>query len=174
MLVQTLVTSCVLLCLQTKSLCPWCTHFLEQFETFVFSYYPCWGAILKWPPIRPFKTKVTSNQIISDQNMLWSKDRVCSKCAPNCHWSNLSRRKWLLIRPKSDHCPDDCATMAQTKPRSSSRRLCAENHFWSDYCALNSHSWSDYSALEITSNQTQLRKKYSVGLCYERISLILL
>ena len=98
------------------------------------------------PLIRPFQINVTT-----DQTNMRSKHRVRLKCARNCLWSDLSRRKGPLIRPKSDHCPDDYVTMAQTNSRPSSRRFCAQNHFWSDFCALKSHSWSDYCALEITS-----------------------
>ena len=62
-----------------------------------------------------------------------SKHSVRSKCARNCLWPDVARRKWPLIRPKSDHCPDNCATKAQIIPRPSSRRLWAWDDLWSDY-----------------------------------------
>ena len=125
---------------------------------------PGWGAIRKRPLIRPFQTKVISEQTILDQSNLWSHwSTLETPCAPKVRSKlsliRLSRRKWPLIRPKSDHCPDGCATMAQTEPRPSYRRLCAQNHFLSDYCGFKSYSWSDYCALEITSDQTLLGSK---------------
>ena len=59
----------------------------------------------------------------------------------------------LLSRRLCDHDPDQTEAIIQTIARTRSfliRLFCAKSHFWSDYCAL-----------EITSDQNQLRSKYS-------------
>ena len=120
---------------------------------------PKWGAIQKWPLIRPCQTKVTSTirpsqtKVSSDQTKVRSKHRVHSKCARNWLWSDHSRPKGPLIRPTSDHCPDNCAlkitsdqtilrlivTPDQTIVRSKSpliRLNCAQNSLISDWFSL--------------------------------------
>ena len=121
---------------------------------------PGWSTIRKWSLIGPCQTKVTSDQTIQDQSTHRShgcvlEKRVQSEYAPSCPWSELVRQKWPLTRPKSDHCSNDWAFMAQIKHRLMSRRLCAQNYFLLEYCLLASHSWSYYCALEIASNQNQ-------------------
>ena len=89
-----------------------------------------WRALprLRWRP------EVTSDQTIPDIIIHWSD------------WSALKtqcvlgvRSKLSLIRP----CQTEM-TYNQTEIRPLSRRLCAQNYFWSDYYALEIHSWSDY------------------------------
>ena len=124
--------------------------------------------------IRPCQTNVTY-----DQTNVRSKHRMRTKCAQNCLWSDLARRKRPLIRPKSEHCPDDFAlqiTTDQTIPRTKmplirsiskhlpvnsrplSRRLCDHDPVQTQtivpqLCASDDF-WSDYPQNKKATDQT--------------------
>ena len=117
-------------------------------------YPPGWGAIRKWPLIRSCQTKVTSDQTIPRQNILWSDyyalETPCAleKCARICLWSDLSRRKWPLIRPSQTIVqmivrswtrpnPDHRQTIVRSKSPLI-RQNCARNSPISEwFCAMN-------------------------------------
>ena len=89
-------------------------------------------------------SELTSDQTVPDKSNLWSDNPrlryplIRLKCTRNtvCARSALETVSDQTFPDGndlwSDHCPEDCATMAQSKPR----RLCAQNHFWSDYLSL--------------------------------------
>ena len=123
-------------------------------------YSSKWSLIIPSPDRSDLWSYHSQTEVTSDQTKVRSKHRVRSKCARNCLWSDLSRRKGPLIRAKSDHRPDDCAfkttsdqtivrskvTPDQTIVRSKSpliRLNCARNSLISEWFSL----WTNFSVI---------------------------
>ena len=88
--------------------------------------------------------KTVSDQTLPDGNDLCSDlNQTIVQTIARFRWTLIrlypdQKGRWSdhflgIFQPPPDHCPDYCATMAQTKPRPLSRHLCTSDDLWSDY-----------------------------------------
>ena len=75
-------------------------------------------------------------------------------CAQNCLWSYHSHPEVTSDQTQIRPLPDNCATMAQTKPRPLSRRLCASDYLWSYHSHPEPTSDHTIPRPKVTPDQT--------------------
>ena len=75
-------------------------------------------------------------------------------CAQNCLWSYHSHPEVNSDQTQIRPLPDDCTTMAQTKPRPLSRWLCASDYLWSYHSHPEPTSDHTIPRPKVTPDQT--------------------